>query len=140
MQAKTKDTKETVTVPATVERDVYGEGYDWMANLTGTSWNELSAWGRDGWDLGSWPYVISAVAQTEDEQGKLFGYCTYVEGDVATRWYRTRDARSLAISKEAYWYWASGQADGPEALQELNPQEFHPIDGLCEPFNPSRAK
>ncbi|MGP5581694.1 hypothetical protein ACTXOF_14370 [Glutamicibacter arilaitensis] len=140
MQTKTKDTKETATVPAIVGRDVYGEGYDWMASLTGTSWNELSAWGRDGWDLGSWPYIIFAVAQAEDEQGKLFGYCTYVEGDVTARWYRTRDARSLAISKEAYWYWASGQADGPEALEGLDPQEFRPIEGLCEPYQPDCGK
>lgn len=119
MQTKTKDTKETVTFPATVERDVYGEGYGWIQSLTGTGWHELVAWGRGGWDLGSWPYIIFAVAQAEEEQGKLIGYCTYVEGGVAARWYRTRDARSLAISKEAYWYWASGQADEPEASQGM---------------------
>ncbi|WP_461634643.1 hypothetical protein [Glutamicibacter soli] len=70
----------------------------------------------------------------------LFGYCTYVEGDVVARWYRSRDARSHAISKEAFWYWASGQAYGPEALRGLNPQEFRPIDGLCEPFSPNFGK
>ena len=133
-------TKETVTVLDTPHRDIYGEGYDWMARLTGTGWHELSSWGRDGWDLGSWPYIIFAVTKTEDEAGELFGYCTYVEGDVAARWYRNREARSQAISKEAFWYWASGQADGPEALEGLNPQEFRPIDGLCEPFNPDFGK
>ena len=117
-------TKETVTVLDTPHRDIYGEGYDWMARLTGTGWHELSSWGRE----------------TEDEAGELFGYCTYVEGDVAARWYRNREARSQAISKEAFWYWASGQADGPEALEGLNPQEFRPIDGLCEPFNPDFGK
>ena len=69
-------TKETVTVLDTPHRDIYGEGYDWMARLTGTGWHELSSWGRDGWDLGSWPYIIFAVTKTEDEAGELFGYCT----------------------------------------------------------------
>ena len=140
MQTQTKDTQETVTVPDTVDRDLYGEGYDWMESLTGSGWRELAAWGRDGWDLGSWPYIIFAVAQANDEHGKLFGYCTYVEGDVAARWYRTREARNQAISKEAFWYWASGQADGPEGLHRLNPQEFRPIDGLCEPYLPDYGK
>ncbi|MGP4968542.1 hypothetical protein [Glutamicibacter ardleyensis] len=139
MQTKTKDTKETVTVPATPQRDFSGEGYDWMGSLRGTGWDELAAWGREGWDLGSWPYIIFAVAKTSDEAGELFGYCTYVEGDLTTRWYRTRAARCLAISKEAFWYWASGQADGPEELQGLDPQEFQHLDGLCEPYNPNWA-
>lgn len=137
MQTTTKDTRETVTVPATVERDMYGEGYDWMESLDGTGWHEVPGWGRDGWDLGSWPYIIFAAAKTEDETGKLFGYTTYVEGDVTARWYRSCEARNLAISKEAFWYWASGQSDGPEALEGMNPQEFKQIDGLCEPYIPN---
>ncbi|MEF9981666.1 MULTISPECIES: hypothetical protein [unclassified Glutamicibacter] len=82
MQTTTKDSRETVTVPATVERDMYGEVYDWMESLAGTGWYEVPGWGRDGWDLGSWPYIIFAATKTTDETGKLCGYTTYVEGDV----------------------------------------------------------
>lgn len=140
VQTTTKDTGETVIVPATVERDVYGEGYDWIQSLEGSGWYEVSGWGRDGWDLGSWPYIIFAAAVASDEKGQLFGYCTYVEGDVTARWYRSCEARNLAISKEAFWYWASGQSDGPEALEGMDPQDFRQIDGLCEPYLPDSGK
>ncbi|MGO2328505.1 hypothetical protein [Glutamicibacter arilaitensis] len=140
VQTTTKDTGETVIVPATVERDVYGQGYDWIQSLEGSGWYEVPGWGRDGWDLGSWPYIIFAAAVTSDEKGQLFGYCTYVEGDVTARWYRSCEARNLAISKEAFWYWASGQSDGPEALEGMDPQDFRQIDGLCEPYLPDYGK
>ncbi|MGC0271237.1 hypothetical protein ACPROK_16940 (plasmid) [Glutamicibacter soli] len=140
MQTTTKDTDETVIVPATVERDVYGQGYDWIQSLEGSGWYEVPGWGRDGWDLGSWPYIIFAAAVASDEKGQLFGYCTYVEGDVTARWYRSCEARNLAISKEAFWYWASGQSDGPEALEGMDPQDFRQIDGLCEPYLPDYGK
>ncbi|TDU24450.1 hypothetical protein [Arthrobacter sp. JUb115] len=132
IQTTAKDTGETATVPTTVDRDMYDEGNDWMESLAGTGWHEVP-----GWDLGFWPYIIFAAAKTEDAAGKLFGYTTYVEGDVTARWYRSREARNLAISKEAFWYWARGQPDGPEALEGMNSQEFQPIDGLCEPYIPN---
>ena len=30
--------------------------------------------GGEGWDAGSWPYIIFAVARTRDGNGELFGY------------------------------------------------------------------
>jgi hypothetical protein len=35
-----------------------GDGYDWMEEVQErTSWAVIPSWGRDGWDMGSWPYV-----------------------------------------------------------------------------------
>ncbi|XTR52037.1 hypothetical protein ACOM2C_19535 [Pseudarthrobacter sp. So.54] len=46
--------------------------------------------GSEGWDAGSWPCIIFAVARTRDEDGNLFGYGTCVEGDVSTHWFRAQ--------------------------------------------------
>ena len=136
-QTATADTGEAVSVPAAPVRDPWGNGYDWIDQLS-APWAVTAAWGRDGYDLGAWPYIVFAQTTAEDAAGALYGYCTYVEGDITARWYRTEQARTTAISKEAFWYWASGQADGPEGLRGLDPKAFRPIDGLCEPYRPSR--
>jgi hypothetical protein len=33
------------------------DGYEWMERLP-EGWNATPSWGRDGWDLGQWPYCI----------------------------------------------------------------------------------
>lgn len=114
----TKDTGETVTAPTLPANDRSGDGYDWMGTLPGTPWSEMSAWGTDGWDAGSWPYVIFAAATHHDETGPLYGYGTYVEGDTFTRWYRSEDAYHKAITADVFWYWKMGQSDGPKDLPE----------------------
>ncbi|MGV0108922.1 hypothetical protein [Arthrobacter sp. CP30] len=45
----------------------------------------MGAWGTDGWDAGSWPYVFFATATHRDETGTLYRYGTYIEGDTYTR-------------------------------------------------------
>lgn len=42
-------------LPALPQRG-FGDGYDWMSELQ--KWAAIPGWGRDGWDMGSWPYVI----------------------------------------------------------------------------------
>ncbi|MEO5313794.1 hypothetical protein PV772_06645 [Pseudarthrobacter sp. CC12] len=88
----TADTAEPVTAPVLPADDPTGDGYDWMDTLEGTAWSVLPNWASEGWDAGSWPYIILAVARTRDENGELFGYGTYVEGDTATHWFRSTDA------------------------------------------------
>lgn len=123
-------------IPVAPHPSPSGEGWGWIdATDYDGSFQVVGLWGRDGWDLGCWPYIVFAFAQHPTEAGSsAYGYATYVEGDLAAHWYSTEEARNLAVSKEAWWYWCSGQSDGPEALRGLDPDDFRAIDGLCEPF------
>jgi hypothetical protein len=93
----------------------------------------LTNWGNDGWDAGSWPYIIFAVARTRDGNGELFGYGTYVEGDTTTHWFRTQDACFDAVATEVFFHWESGQSDGPDNLPAtavgLPPEDRKPYPG-----------
>ena len=102
----TANTAEPVTAPALPADDRTGDGYDWMDTLDGTAWRVLPNWGSDGWDAGSWPYIIIAVARTLDRNGEVFG------GDTSTYWFRSQDACFEAITAEVFFHWASGQSDG----------------------------
>lgn len=115
-RAVTTDTAEAVSAPVLPADNRSGDGYDWMDTLDGTAWSARPNWGSEGWDAGSWPYIIFAVARTRDGNGELFGYGTYVEGDTATHWFRSQDACFQAITAEVFFHWASGQSDGPENL------------------------
>lgn len=112
----TKDTAEPVTAPVLPADDRTGDGYDWMDTLDGTAWSVLPNWGSDGWDAGSWPYIIFAVARTRHRAGELFGYGTYVEGDTASYWFRSQKACFEAITTEVFFHWNSGQSDGTDNL------------------------
>lgn len=112
----TTDTAEPVTAPALPADDRAGDGYDWMDTLEGTAWSVLPNWGNEGWDAGSWPYIIFTVARIRDGSGELFGYGTYVEGDTSTHWFRSQEACFAAITAEVFFHWASGQSDGPDSL------------------------
>jgi len=76
----TEDTAELVTAPALPADDRTGDGHDWMDTLDGAAWSMMPNWGSEGWDAGSWPYIIFAVARTRHRNGELFGYGTYLEG------------------------------------------------------------
>ena len=112
----TADTEEVIeNLP--VLGDWYGgDGYEWMGRIEARGWHVIGSWGCDGWDLGSWPYIIVAGFRTRDETGDLWGMATYCEGDVTTTWHRTQAAHWEAISHHAHFYWQSGQADGPDTL------------------------
>ncbi len=100
-------------------------------------WTKVPRWGRPGYELGSWPDVVFALSAFDDRHGTLHGYCTYVEGEITSRWYRSRVERDLAVSEEACGYWASGRASAPPGLQGRNPRDFYLVDGLCDPHLPA---
>ncbi|MBG6192071.1 hypothetical protein IWX64_003040 [Arthrobacter sp. CAN_A212] len=115
-QTSTTDTEETVMVPGLPADDRMGDGYDWMKTLESTGWSALPNWGSEGWDAGAWPPIVFAVARTRDEDGELFGYGTYVEGDTSALWYRSQAACFEAITAEVFFHWQMGQSDGPTDL------------------------
>jgi hypothetical protein len=99
----------------------YGDGYDWMDELGGTRWRVLPNWGRDGWDMGAWPYVIvgtCAVVVPKDErppgQTRAYGVLVYVEGDREVTAHATAQDRQVRLDEIAAFYWALSQSDGPD--------------------------
>lgn len=65
-------------------------------------WRAVSSWGRDGWDLGKWPYVVFYFREVD---GDKFQYATNVEGDVYAWSFPTEEMRNTAVDAEALWYW-----------------------------------
>ena len=96
-----------------------GDGYDWIEDLTG-GWRVLPCWGRHGWDLGEWPYVIVAVcvARTEDST-RVYGVATYTEGDTTVQAFATATERDHEIDHHAAWHWRH-TGNGPE-VPEVGP-------------------
>jgi hypothetical protein len=108
-----------------------GDGYDWMEELSG-GWRPVASWGSQGWDLGSWPYVIVAICRirTED-QGTVWGVCTYVEGDLTVESFTRYEDLIAAVDKIAEFYWRHAER-GPNDLPEeggLLPHHQGPYTG-----------
>ena len=114
----TQDTHETLFGVPVLNDYHMNTGYDWMEDIAAAGWTVLPAWGSDGWDVGSWPYVMLALNRIHDAEGELFAMATYCEGDVKTTYYRTQSAQWAAITAYAFWQWKHGQADGPADLPE----------------------
>jgi hypothetical protein len=93
-----------------------GDGYDWMAEALPPGWHAEPIWGRDGWDLGTWPLVIVALYIDDDQ--KNYAVATYVEGDVDVKRYKSRGALCVAVNRTAEFYWRHGTAQGPRDLPE----------------------
>lgn len=132
-QRITKDTGETILVPAPASRKIDGDGIDW-ARLLRNPWRAVPSWGRQGYELGSWPDVVFALADYSTPEGMLYGYCTYVEGEITPMWFRTEQQRSQAITAEACEYWANGPAICPTELRGKPVSDLFKIEGLCEPY------
>ena len=56
---------------------VSSDGYDDMELNERLGWHTQASWGRDGWDLGAWPYI---VISTRHENG-TFDVLSVCEGD-----------------------------------------------------------
>jgi hypothetical protein len=78
-----------------------GDGYDVMEAAEGFGWHAVSSWGKDGWDLGSWPLVIVFVRNTA---GK-FHVIEYVEGDVTMWSCPSQLMRQQIIDSLAFFHW-----------------------------------
>lgn len=78
-----------------------GDGYDVMEKAEEQGWHVISSWGKDGWDLGSWPLVIVFVRKKE---GK-YEVVEYIEGDI-TQWScPSKLLRQQIIDSLAFFHW-----------------------------------
>ena len=112
---KTTDTGETISRKNLPSAEGWS-GYDYIERAESRGWTALALWGKDGYDFGQWPYVIGFVRVVRDGARRLYGFGTYVEGDLTTDYFRSWDACNEAISRQAFWYWNAGQSDGPKDL------------------------
>src|SRR5437763_17067433 len=64
-------------------------------------WYPVASWGRDGYDLGSWPLVIVFVRNTPDS----YEVIEYVEGDVCMYACPTSEIRQSIIDELAFFHW-----------------------------------
>ena len=68
----------------------WGDGYDWQEEVQErTKWAVIPSWGRDGWDMGSWPYVqiltTVHVVPVELRQPKRDPLCVHCQSRVYRR-------------------------------------------------------
>jgi Domain of unknown function (DUF3846) len=100
-------------IPRLPPRD-HGGGYDWMEALSG-GWRPVGLWGSDGWNLGTWPYVIVACY---DGDG-VSAFVVYVEGDIEIRSFTTEEVRDREIDRFAVEHWNHHDVEGaPRTLSD----------------------
>lgn len=76
------------------------DGFDDMDVARADGWSVLSAWGRDGWDLGNWPYVVLSIRTVD---GK-YQVQQVVEGDHDVYEFSSEEDRDAAIDYLFLWY------------------------------------
>lgn len=97
----TKDTGEIIPNIPTLGDWHEDGGYEWMGEIEALGWQPQGSWGKNGWDLGSWPYLIFATKEQADTSGTLYGVACYCEGDVTTTWHRTAIEREKTMARNA---------------------------------------
>lgn len=98
------------------------DGYERIERARAHGWSAVPGWGRDGWDLGSWPYVVIF----HRGNGGRFEMAENIEGDVTVWSLPTRELREQAtdvLALEWWQYggveWVAGIATVAEAPAEL---------------------
>ncbi|MDQ3765054.1 MAG: hypothetical protein M3460_27175 [Actinomycetota bacterium] len=89
-------------------------------------WYAVASWGSEGWDLGTWPLVIVAHYDGDEEAEMPWGVATYVEGDITVKEFPDRAARDKETNEIAVFYWQQDD-DVPDA-----PKDF--TDGRLGPY------
>jgi hypothetical protein len=90
-------------------------GYDVIEPARAKGWDPIAGWGRDGWDLGSWPYVIVFHRRTAD----AWQIAYYVEGDLTTYSYPSRELRAAATDCLAFRHWKHEDAEWVAGIDKV---------------------
>lgn len=110
--AASREAIERAEIPE-LRADHLNDGWHWMNHLP-EGWRAQGSWGRDGWDLGAWPYVVVAVFDHPEQTA--FAYATYTEGDVNTVTCESQEELYEAIDDVAEYQWRSNPEVGPDDL------------------------
>jgi hypothetical protein len=108
------------------------DGYDRQSLARKHWWLAVPAWGRDGWNLGSWPLVTIYTREAPDG----FYLAENVEGDVTTYRFDMIEERDAATDALAFfhWKWASEEwVDGIDSAQDMP-------DHLRGPYSRARTE
>ncbi len=83
------------------------DGYDDMDLAERQGWGTLSGWGRDGWDLGEWPYVVIS----ERFRAGHYEMRQTVEGDTTVYRFDSVEDCHAAIDYLFIWYGIAKELD-----------------------------
>lgn len=91
-----------------------GDGYDRAEVVERAGWHPLASWGRKGWDLGDWPYVMVYTRR----KGEDYQVAVNVEGDTDVETFETLAERNARIDSIAAFYWkANGNGPTPAEVE-----------------------
>ena len=76
------------------------DGYDDMELAQSQGWKTHASWGRDGWDLGQWPYVTIHLRTT----GGRYEVLTITEGDHEVYAFTSEADQHAAVDYLFLWY------------------------------------
>lgn len=148
-------TRPIMTSQELAEHHVSGHGRDYRFSDDGygdmevagkQGWRAIAGWGRDGWDLGDWPYVViytreraeTPELQLRDAKWELQ---VIVEGDHSVYRFDSEEDRTAALDYMFLWY-AAGEDWAPlkyEDRERLDAGELE-VDGKFRgPFSWARA-
>jgi len=91
-----------------------GDGYDDMDYARQKGWHAISSWGRDGYDLGSWPYAIVFIRRKEER----VEIAVYVAGDVDQYAFPIEELLIQAIDEEALFHWKHNTRSAPDDIDK----------------------
>jgi hypothetical protein len=77
-----------------------GDGYDDMALNEAMGWTTRASWGSDGWDLGTWPYVVLSTRR----HNCRFEVLSVCEGDHELYVFDTEADQHAALDYLFLWY------------------------------------
>lgn len=107
------------------------DGYGAIELAKRDGWHAVPSWGRDGWDLGGWPYVIvfTRTKGGPDLAGppKPFEVAYYVEGDVNVFSFETVEERNEKIDGIAFFHWRNRNESWVEGLIGPKPEHRGPF-------------
>jgi hypothetical protein len=109
-----------------------GDGYDRAEVAHKVGWRPVASWGRDGYDLGSWPLVMVF----HREHGGTFEVCENVEGDASVYSYSTAAERDAKTDELALFHWRHESEAWVEGVRSV---EDMPAE-LRGPFSWARLK
>jgi len=90
-------------------------------------WTPIPSWGRDGWNLGSWPYVVVY-------HGGETSLAIDVEGDIRIETFKTRAERDEKTDQIAFIHWKTLEAPWVKGISSFVQSPPH----LRGPFTSQR--
>lgn len=95
---------------------IYGGGYDVMEAAHEEKWRAIPGWGKDGYDLGNWPYAIVFFRNRQTQYDIIY----YVEGDVMMYTTPSEEIRNAIVDEIAFFHWKGEEwVQGYDTVEQL---------------------